>query len=246
MNDTTVAPRAEQVREMFARIARRYDLLNRLMTFGLDTAWRREAVEDLELTLDNRVLDVGAGTGDLSFACLEAHPQARVVACDFTREMLTIGKHRTGAERITWVLADAGHLPFASASFDGVVSGFLLRNVVDLDRVLSEQERILKHRGRFACLDTTPPVPGPFTPLIRFHLRCVIPLLGRLIAGDAAAYRYLPASTEAFARAERLAERMRAAGLASVSFVRRALGTIVIHRGLKPELKQEATDGRFQ
>ncbi len=244
MNLQTKAPRAAQVRDMFARIARRYDLLNRLMTFGLDRGWRREAIECLELGPGNRVLDVGAGTGDLSFACLKARPQAQVVACDFTREMLAIGKHRSGAERIAWVLADAGHLPFADTSFDGVVSGFLLRNVVDLDRVLSEQERILKRRGRFASLDTTPPGPGPFTPLIRFHLRCVIPFLGRLVAGDAAAYRYLPASTEAFARAEPLAERMRAAGLASVSFARRALGTIAIHRGLKPDLIQEATDGR--
>jgi demethylmenaquinone methyltransferase/2-methoxy-6-polyprenyl-1,4-benzoquinol methylase len=246
MNETTLSPRAAQVREMFARIAGRYDILNRLMTFGQDTFWRRETVEYLELALDNRVLDVGAGTGDLSFACLEAHPQARMVACDFTREMLNIGKQRSGADRISWVLADAEHLPFATSSFDGVVSGFLLRNVVDLDRVLSEQERILKHGGRFASLDTTPPVPGPFTPLIRFHLHYVIPILGWIVAGDAAAYRYLPASTEAFARAETLVSYLHTAGLESVSFVRRTLGTIAIHRGIKSGSRQEADDGNYR
>jgi demethylmenaquinone methyltransferase/2-methoxy-6-polyprenyl-1,4-benzoquinol methylase len=219
---------------MFARIAGRYDLLNRLMTFGRDAAWRREAVEYLELALDNRVLDVGAGTGDLSFACLEAHPQVRVVACDFTREMLTIGKHRNGAERIAWVLADAGHLPFAASSFDGVVSGFLLRNVDDLAGTLGEQRRVLLPGGRLASLDTTPPRPNPLRPLIRFHFRRVIPLLGRLIAGDEAAYRYLPSSTESFATAEQLAGLLRDTGLARVRFKRRMLGTIAIHHAEKP------------
>jgi demethylmenaquinone methyltransferase/2-methoxy-6-polyprenyl-1,4-benzoquinol methylase len=239
MKDLDSEERAENVRAMFARIAWRYDLLNRLMTFGRDRAWRREAVDRLELRGGGRVLDVGAGTGDLSKACLEANSDALIVACDFTREMLELGKSRPGAGRIAWVLADAERLPFASEIFDGVVSGFLLRNVVDLDRALCEQVRVLKPGGRFASLDTTPPGSGVLSPLIRFYLRRVIPLLGRLVAGDAAAYRYLPASTEAFTAAERLAERLRSAGLEAVGFTRRMLGTIAIHWGQKMEVTRE-------
>jgi len=235
MSEKVSNARADDVRAMFARIARRYDLLNRLMTFGRDRAWRREAVARLELAKGQRVLDVGAGTGDLAFTILAAHPEAHVVACDFTREMLAVGRSRPGSNAISWVLADAGRLPFAAASFEGVVSGFLLRNVSALDDALREQVRVLKPGGRLASLDTTPPRPGPLAPLVHFQLRRVIPALGRLVAGDVAAYRYLPRSTEAFASAERLAERLRSAGLAGVQFVRRMLGTIAIHWGRKPE-----------
>jgi demethylmenaquinone methyltransferase/2-methoxy-6-polyprenyl-1,4-benzoquinol methylase len=235
MSEKVSNARADDVRAMFARIARRYDLLNRLMTFGRDRAWRREAVARLELAKGQRVLDVGAGTGDLAFTILDSQAGTHVVACDFTREMLAVGRSRPGSTAISWVLADAGRLPFAAASFEGVVSGFLLRNVSALDDALREQVRVLKPGGRLASLDTTPPCPGPLAPLVHFQLRRVIPALGRLVAGDAAAYRYLPRSTEAFASAERLAERLRSAGLAGVQFVRRMLGTIAIHWGRKPE-----------
>jgi demethylmenaquinone methyltransferase/2-methoxy-6-polyprenyl-1,4-benzoquinol methylase len=229
--------RAEQVRAMFARIARRYDLLNRLMTFGRDRAWRREAVARLELPGSGRILDLGTGTGELASACRQTHPGAQVVACDFTCEMMILGKARERGGKIAWAMADAGSLPFADETFDAVVSGFLLRNVADLDRVLREQVRVLKPGGRLAALDTTPPSPGPLAPLVRFHLRRVIPALGRLIAGDAPAYRYLPASTEAFADAETLAASLHAAGLAGVGFVRRMLGAIAIHWGSKPDAR---------
>jgi len=243
MNEPDPRTRAESVRAMFARIARRYDLLNRLMTFGRDRAWRREAVAALKLERGARLLDIGAGTGDLAFTARSVQPAARVVACDFTREMLDQGRARPGAAAVDWVLADAVALPFAARTFDAAVSGFLLRNVVDLDRALREQLRVLKPGGRLAALDTTPPRPGPLAPLARFQLRYVIPALGRLVAGDSAAYRYLPATTEAFASAERLAERMAAAGLRQVAFRRRMLGTIAIHHGRKPASGKE-DDGR--
>ncbi|MEJ2013070.1 MAG: ubiquinone/menaquinone biosynthesis methyltransferase [Anaerolineales bacterium] len=228
---------AEQVRSMFARIASRYDMLNRLMTFGRDHAWRREAIARLQLKGGGYVLDVGSGTGDLAFTCQQMHPETQVVACDFTPEMMALGKARDRAGVIIWALADATRLPFADQSFHGVVSGFLLRNVTGLDQALAEQVRVLKPGGRIVALDTTPPSPGPLAPLVHFHLRRVIPALGRLIAGNAAAYRYLPASTEAFADAETLAARLRTAGLEGVGFTRRMLGTIAIHWGLRPDAR---------
>jgi demethylmenaquinone methyltransferase/2-methoxy-6-polyprenyl-1,4-benzoquinol methylase len=219
---------------MFARIAGRYDLLNRLMTFGRDAAWRREAVDMLALTGDELVLDAGAGTGDLARACTRRGAGVRVIACDLTPEMIHVGRARPGGGQLEWVIADARRLPFEAYVFDAVVSGFLLRNVDDLAGTLGEQERVLLVGGRLASLDTTPPRRNLLRPLIRFHFRRVIPLLGRLIAGDEAAYRYLPSSTESFATAEQLAGLLRDAGFARVRFKRRMLGTIAIHHAEKP------------
>ncbi len=233
MAHLTGEARARYVRRMFGRIARRYDLLNRLMTLGQDLRWRREAVRRLAPAPGSRVLDLGAGTGDLALEVLRQAPRARVVAADFTPEMVALGRRRPGGERVAWVIADALHLPFADGAFDAVVSGFLLRNVVHLERALAEQRRALRPGGRLVALDTTPPRPGPLRPLLDFHLHTVVPLLGRLVAGDAEAYHYLPASTERFETAEGLAERLRRLGFAEVGFVRRMLGTVAIHWGIR-------------
>ena len=234
MTQHTTEQHTTYVRSMFTRIARRYDLMNRLMTLGQDAAWRRDAVQRLGMPPDALVLDAGAGTGEIAAAICRSRADARVVACDLTPGMMTIGRARHAAGRILWVSADAMHLPFAANRFDGVISGFLLRNVADLERALCEQQRTLKPGARLVSLDTTPPPRSLQRPFLLFHLRVIIPLLGRLIAGDAEAYRYLPASTEGFLPAERLAERMQAAGVSAVSFLRRMLGTVAIHWGEKP------------
>lgn len=226
--------RAEYVRRMFDRIAGRYDLLNTLMTFGRDRVWRRESVVRLRLQTGARVLDLGSGTGDLALEVRRQAPTARVIAGDFAGAMLRRARTRRGAEAVGWLRCDALHLPFASQAFDGVVSGFLLRNVTDLGAAVAEQRRVLRPGGRWVCLDTTPPRPGPLRPLVTFHLRRVIPLLGRVIAGDPEAYNYLPGSTAEFLPAEDLAVRIEAGGLTEVGFVRRMLGTIAIHWAARP------------
>ena len=234
MSDLTGEARARYVRRMFGRIAPRYDLLNRWMTFGLDRTWRAELVRRLDLTSAPRVLDLGAGTGDLAFEVLRQRSAARVIALDFTPEMMSLGRRRAGGKGVQWVVADAARLPFSSRSFDGAVSGFLLRNLPDIDRVLSEEGRVLRPGASVASLDTTPPPRTWLRPFIAFHLHTIIPLLGRVLAGDSEAYTYLPQSTERFVDAESLAARMTAAGFRNVAFVRRMLGTIALHWGNLP------------
>lgn len=225
--------KTRQVRQMFSRIARRYDLLNRLMTFGQDMQWRREAICHLQLDNEGVVIDLGAGTGDIALLIQKRYPKVRVVAADLTPQMIYLGSRRTVGQMVFWVVADASYLPFSSGVFRGVVSGYLLRNLPDVVQGLREQYRILAKGGWMVSLDTTPPRRNRFYPLIRFYLRIVIPLLGRLLAGDAVAYRYLPDSTERFLNAERLADEMREAGFQEVAFVRRMLGTMAVHWGKK-------------
>lgn len=233
MANLTGKERARYVQGMFARIAHRYDLMNRLMTAGQDVGWRREVIRRAGLPSNGVLLDLGAGTGDLAQEARRQRPGCRAVAADFTLEMMRVGQQRPGSSALDWTAADALTLPFASQSFDAVVSGFLLRNVSDLPQALSEQRRVLKPGGRMVALDTTRPAPNALTPLIEFHLHTVIPSLGRVIAGDSEAYTYLPDSTQGFLAAETLAERMLAAGFRQVGFRRLMLGTVAIHWGLK-------------
>jgi demethylmenaquinone methyltransferase/2-methoxy-6-polyprenyl-1,4-benzoquinol methylase len=234
MSHLTGTERTKYVQSMFGRIANRYDLLNRLMTFGQDVGWRKLAVEKLEAQPGSTVLDLGAGTGDLAFEVARRNPEAFVVASDLTAEMVLVGKQRRDGGKVAWVIADAMYLPFASACADAVVSGYLLRNVPDVDQTLKEQQRVLKRDGRAASLDTSPPRENLLRPFVEFYLRRVIPLLGKLVAGDAEAYTYLPNSTEQFLTAESLADRFEQAGMVGVGFVHRMFGTMAIHWGQKP------------
>ncbi|MGD0751999.1 MAG: ubiquinone/menaquinone biosynthesis methyltransferase [Anaerolineales bacterium] len=231
MSQLTGDERARYVKNVFASIARHYDLMNRLMTAGQDIRWRRETVRRLQLSPGEALLDQGAGTGDLGREALRQQPDIRLVAADFSLAMLLAGE-RSG--RLPWLNADALHLPFPDETFEAVVSGFLIRNVGNLKAALAEQYRVLKPGGRMLILETTRPRSGILNPFVRFHMRYVIPWIGGLVSGDREAYRYLPASSEAFLSAEELAGRMAAAGFREVGFHRRMAGTIAIHWGKRP------------
>jgi demethylmenaquinone methyltransferase / 2-methoxy-6-polyprenyl-1,4-benzoquinol methylase len=233
MANLSGAERAHYVQDMFSRIAGRYDLMNRLMTAGQDRAWRREVIQRAALPPQGDLLDLGAGTGDLSREALKQYPGCRPLAADFTLEMMLAGKQRPESGRLSWLGADALHLPFPDESFDATVSGFLLRNVSDVRQALAEQRRVLRYSGRIVILDTTRPQRNLLTPLINIHFHYVIPTLGKLITGEGEAYTYLPESTEHFLPAEQLTERMLEAGFRQVGFHRRMLGTIAIHWGAK-------------
>jgi demethylmenaquinone methyltransferase/2-methoxy-6-polyprenyl-1,4-benzoquinol methylase len=225
--------RARYVQDMFARISGRYDLMNRLMTAGQDIRWRREVIRRAELPPDGRLLDLGAGTGDLAREALRLQPTSLPLAADFTLEMMRVGRSHPASAKFPWAAADALCLPFQAEIFDAVVSGFLIRNVIDLPQALREQGRVLNPGGRIVILDTTRPPRNLLSPFIRFHLRYVIPTLGRLVAGTGEAYTYLPDSTQAFLTAEQLAEELWLAGFSQVGFRRLMLGTVAIHWGRK-------------
>ena len=222
--------RAESVQKMFGKISRNYDLMNRIMTAGQDKKWRREVIRHAQLEGSDSLLDLGAGTGDLAREALKQNPASRVLAADFTLDMMRAGKKHG---HLDWAAADALHLPFSDARFDALVSGFLMRNVTDLPRALQEQYRVLKPGGRIVILDTTKPRKNLLTPFINIHLHYIIPFLGGLLTGERDAYTYLPESTENFLRAEELAAHMAAVGFKNLNFDVKMFGTVAIHWGEK-------------
>jgi demethylmenaquinone methyltransferase / 2-methoxy-6-polyprenyl-1,4-benzoquinol methylase len=234
MTHLTGNDRAEYVQGMFSRIAARYDFMNRLMTFGQDRRWRKIVIRQANLpATGGLLLDLGGGTGDLGFEALRQNPTTIPIEADFTFDMLAVGQKRLEGRVSNWSTADALNLPFPDGTFDAVVSGFLLRNVIDLPRTLAEHLRVLKPGGRIVALDTTRPKKNLLSPFVHFHMHTVIPFLGRLISGEDDAYVYLPDSSEGFLAAEELAAKMVSAGFLEVSFQRLNFGTIAIHWGVK-------------
>ncbi|MBE0672823.1 MAG: ubiquinone/menaquinone biosynthesis methyltransferase [Anaerolineales bacterium] len=230
MTQLTGQERAQYVQSMFTKIAHRYDLMNRLMTGGQDIRWRKDVIRRARLTPNASLLDLGTGTGDLAREALTQEPKAKVTAADFTIEMMSVGNKSGNLE---WSAADALNLPFKSQIFDAVVSGFLMRNVTDVQQALKEQYRALKAGGRIVILDTTRPKKNILSPFIWIHMHVIIPTVGGLLSGERDAYNYLPDTTEGFLTAEQLASRMTAAGFKDVGFKRFMFGTIAIHWGEK-------------
>ena len=214
------------IRGMFERIAPRYDLMNRLMTAGQDVRWRRRVIHLARLTPGARLLDLGAGTGNLAREALRQQPKVKVSAADFTLEMMRVGS-KNGS--LPWSAADALCLPYTPQTFDAIVSGFLMRNVADLNLALREQYRALKPGGQIVILDTTRPQRNLLSPLIWLHMHVLIPFLGRMLAGSGQAYQYLPDSTENYLKAEELAGRMAVIGFKKIHFERLMFGVIAIH-----------------
>jgi demethylmenaquinone methyltransferase/2-methoxy-6-polyprenyl-1,4-benzoquinol methylase len=227
--------RANYVQEMFGRIAGRYNIMNRIMTFGQDMSWRRFVVKQANLPAKGALLDLATGTGDIAFEAKESQPDAYVIGADFALPMMYVGQDEPRGKTIDWSAADALNLPFPNARFDAVVSGYLMRNVIDIPRALKEQWRVLKNGGRIVILDTAPPPNNILKPFILIHMNYVIPILGRLIGGQAAAdaYKYLPESTQAFKTAPELVELLKQAGYQNIGYKLVMLGTQMIVWGEK-------------
>jgi demethylmenaquinone methyltransferase/2-methoxy-6-polyprenyl-1,4-benzoquinol methylase len=217
---------------MFARIVDRYDLLNDLMTAGRHRYWKRVTARTAQ-PAGAIALDLGTGTGDI--ARLLAHDGARiVVAADFVPEMVEAAAGRTESGTITFTVADALALPFDDATFDCVTSGFLVRNVADREMAFREMLRVLKPGGRVVCLEASRRDDIIGRALIgAFGIGAR--LLGRVVAGHAEAYAYLPDSAAAFASPQELAATMQHVGFADVRYHPFGLGLIAIHRARRPD-----------
>jgi demethylmenaquinone methyltransferase / 2-methoxy-6-polyprenyl-1,4-benzoquinol methylase len=225
--------RAEYVQKMFDRVAKRYNLMNRLMTGGQDLSWRRFVVQQAQIPPNGNLLDLATGTGDIGFEALKAVPRVHVVGADFSLGMMQVGKTLPLGNKMDWCGADALNLPFPDNTFDAVTSGYLVRNVIDIPRTLQEQLRVLKPGGRIVILDSSPPPQNLVRPFIEIHLRYVIPTLGRVVSGNPDAYQYLPSSTQAFKTPDELARIMRDAGVRHVQYQTFMFGTMAVHWGEK-------------
>ena len=227
----------DRVRTMFGAIAGRYDLMNRVLTGGLDVLWRRR-IGRADVGA-GPVLDCCCGTGDLALAVKARRPDLRVVGADFTHEMLTIAAdkaRRKARGDLAWIEGDGEALPFADGAFTAVTVGFGLRNVADTRRGLAEFARVLSPGGVLIVLETSRPTNPLVRPLFRAYFGGVVPWLGRLLAGNPqSAYDYLPASAAAFPDGEVLCEVVRSAGFADCAFRPVGFGAATIYTARKPE-----------
>ncbi len=242
MTETPVLPqqgagKGAFVREMFARIAPRYDLTNRVLTAGLDELWRRRAIALLDAPRGGRIVDLCCGTGDLVFHLLRSDPQCEVTGVDFCEPMLARARDRarTAARRkFAFVEADVLALPFDADSFDGATMGFSLRNVVDVDGVLREILRVLRSGARFVNLDVSKAPNRLWKRAFDAYFYGVVPLVGGLVGGSRQAYAYLPSSLTHHPGAIELRDRFSRAGFADAGYRGLMGGAIAIHYGAKP------------
>ena len=222
-----------RVRGMFAEIAPRYDLVNRLLSGGIDVLWRRTTVHRAPPPTTGAILDVCTGTGDLALAyAAAAAPGVRIVASDFCRPMLDRGaeKSRRAGRTIEWIEADALDLPFPAATFDLVTVAFGLRNIADTAGGLAEMARVCRPGGTLAILEFSLPANRLVRGLYLWYFRRVLPAVGNAVARNASdAYTYLNQSVEEFPAGERLAEVIRAAGFDRVEIVPLTLGIATLY-----------------
>jgi demethylmenaquinone methyltransferase / 2-methoxy-6-polyprenyl-1,4-benzoquinol methylase len=222
----------DQVREMFDRITPAYDRMNRVMSAGMDGRWRARAVRCAGLAPGASAVDVCCGTGDLAIELLDAvSSRGRVAGLDFSERMIEAA--RAKSSQVEWVRGDALALPFGDGEFDAATVGFGVRNLPDIERGFREMTRVVRGGGRVVCLELTEP-PRLVAPFARIWTDRAVPLLGRLVARETDAYRYLPASVHRFPPAEELAAIMRDAGLERVQYRRLSGGAVALHVGTVP------------
>lgn len=228
-----------RVHQMFAAIARRYDLLNHLLSANMDKRWRRTVAHKLRgllATKDALVLDVACGTGDLAITLFDI-TEARVVGTDFCNPMLAVARRKclSSNRAIPFVEGDALELPFAADSFDGATIAFGLRNLANMEQGLRELLRVVKPGGIVAILEFSKPVVPGFAQLFDLYFTRVLPLLGGMVSGSRPAYEYLPDSVSRFPGQQRLASVMTEIGFGQVQYQNLTGGIAALHLGRAPE-----------
>jgi demethylmenaquinone methyltransferase/2-methoxy-6-polyprenyl-1,4-benzoquinol methylase len=232
--------KAGLVREVFASVAPRYDLMNDVMSAGVHRLWKNTLVDVLNPRPGERFLDVAGGTGDIAFRIVKrlAGKSAEtpdVTICDINAAMLEVGRDRAVdrglLQGLTWTTGDAESLPFPDRSFDGYTIAFGLRNVTHIDKALTEAWRVLKPGGRFYCLEFSKVTSAPVARAYDAYSERALPFFGRLVARDAESYRYLHESIRRFPPQRELANRMRRAGFARAGWRNMTLGVVALHSG---------------
>ena len=230
-----VEGKKKQVEAMFDAIAPRYDLLNRVLSFGIDQRWRTKAIRLLREEQPERVLDVATGTADLAIEAAQRLSPDGVVGVDIAEQMLEIGREKVSQERLSDRVVlrrgDAEKLPFSDAQFDAVLVAFGVRNFQDLDRGLAEIQRVLRPGGSLVVLEFSRPRAFPVKQLYGWYSKHVLPRVGRMLSNDDGAYRYLPASVAVFPAGDAFLDRMRGVGYRDVLCRRLTFGIVSLYKG---------------
>ena len=237
MAELTGAARQRYVAALFSRISGHYDLMNDVMTLGMHRGWKRRTASIATQVSQGPALDISTGTGDLAFQLARRPGVEPVLALDLLPEMIALARGRAirqGAENVRLMVGDALALPFPDGTFACATAGFSLRNMPDVEQALAEMARVVQPHGRVALLELSPMEAGLKARLFRLYFHGMVPLIGKLIAGDRAAYTYLPQSVDRFYDAEDLASMMRRSGLTGVGYRRLGFGAVCLHWGDKP------------
>jgi len=247
MKDTThfgykevpVAEKTYRVREVFNSVARRYDLMNDLMSAGMHRLWKRVAIESAAVRPGMQVLDLASGTGDLARAMARrAGSKGHVCLADINDQMLRVGRDRAidagELQGLSWCQCDAEALPYPDASFDRVTIGFGLRNVTRKEVALAEMLRVLKPGGRALVLEFSKPVSAPLEQVYDLYSFSVLPALGKVVTNDAESYQYLAESIRKHPDQDTLKQMMETAGFNQVSYQNLTGGIVALHLGIKP------------
>jgi len=229
---------SRQVQDMFSNIAPRYDLLNKILSLGLDKHWRRKAVARLNPQVEKKYLDLATGTADVALEIARRTPNAQIVGADFSETMLELAarkiKKHAQSDSIELKSASAESLPFDNASFNGIITAFGVRNFSNIEQSLSEMWRVLEPSGKTVILEFS----LPNNPLLEFGYRVyfdhVLPLIGRLVSGHPNAYQYLPDSVGSFPGRDKFSSLLQQAGFQNVTYSDLTCGVVTIYTGVKP------------
>ena len=236
-HDVLLKPEAKRafVRQMFDGIARRYDLLNHLLSMGIDIVWRKKTIDQLQPRPNWRILDLATGTGDLGFECGKRAGDIQVIGVDPSMPMLREGekKNASRANPVAFLCGEGECLPFGEGTFDGVTIGFGIRNVAELETALSEMCRVLKVGGRVAVLEFSRPRTPVFRGLYNFYFQRILPRIGHMVSRDPNAYRYLYESVMRFPEGADFCRRLSDAGFVDIQSVRLSFGIATIYLASK-------------
>ena len=231
------ADKAGMVHGVFSRVARRYDVMNDLMSGGVHRLWKDAMMDWLVPRAGQRLLDVAGGTGDVAFRFLKRAPEANAVVLDMTEAMLVAGRKRAEASKLTdrldWIVGDAMDLPFPDRSFDAYTTSFGIRNVTRIGDALAEAYRVLKPGGRLMVLEFSQIPNEMLQKAYDLYSFNVIPLMGQVVAGDRESYQYLVESIRKFPNQDKFAGMIRAAGFGQVSYRNLTMGVAALHSGWK-------------